>query len=137
MKLFRAVYLVPFLLLSVILPAVAAGCSSTATTTTTTSPAPGGAGGGALVRNDSIVTVKIVSLTPRNNGITDLSVTVLSTQNVDDLVNPVADKVGQTIDVWTDEDVSALKAGDTVNGRIQYAGDAVIGITYQLYSIGK
>jgi hypothetical protein len=136
MKLLHGARPVLFLLLAVlILGAAAAGCASPAATTTATTP--GSPGGGALVRNDSIDSVRIESISPRGNGITDLSVYLVSTQNVGDLVNPVADKVGQTLDVWTDEDVSALKTGDTVNARIQYAGDAVIGITYQLYSIGK
>ena len=126
------------LVMVILVLGAAAGCSSSpATTTTTTSPTPGGAGGGALVINDSIVSVRIESISPRGNGITDLSVTVISTENVGDKVNPVADKVGQKIDVWTDEDVSGFKTGDTLNGRIMYAGDAVIGITYRLYDIAR
>jgi hypothetical protein len=126
------------LLMAILVIGGAAGCSSSpATTTTTTSPTPGGAGGGALVINDSIVSVRIESISPRGDGITDLSVTVISTENVGDKVNPVADKVGLQINVWTDEDVSGFKAGDTVNGRIMYAGDAVIGITYRLYDIAR
>lgn len=124
-----------FLLLTLLVLGVVAGCSSSPATTT--SPTPGGAGGGALVINDSIVSVRIESVSPRGNGITDLSVTVISTENVSDKVNPVADKVGQKIDVWTDEDVSGFKAGDMVNGRIMYAGDAVIGITLRLYDIAR
>jgi len=131
MKRWYTTGLFPLLLLTLIILGAAAGCSST----TTTSPTPGGAGGGALVINDSIDSVRIESISPRGDGITDLSVTLISTQNVGDEVNPVADKVGQKIDVWTDEDVSVLKVGNTVNGRIQYAGDAVIGITLRLYDL--
>jgi hypothetical protein len=132
MKRISGGYLVPFLLLGIILLGAAAGCSSSTTTTTSAVP-----GGGALVRNDSIVTVRIASIGLNDSGLTDLSVYLVSTQDVGDLVNPVKDKVGQTFDVWTDEDVAALKVGETVNGRIEMAGDAIIGITYHLYDIGK
>ena len=133
----RALSAVPFLLLFIVFPVLAAGCSSSATTTTTTTTTTSSPPGGLVVRSDSNNEVRIESITPAENGITELSVYLVSTQNIGALENPVAGKVGQTIDVWTDEDVSALKVGDTVSGHIQFAGDAIIGITYQLFDIGK
>ena len=110
-----------------------AGCSSSTTTTMAVKP-----GSGAVINSDSLVTVKIVSITKQATGYPwKLDVLIQSTIDVNNLPNPVKDSVGKTVTVVTDENMSSFKVNDIVTGQIKYVGDVNIpgGISMYMYTI--
>jgi hypothetical protein len=94
--------------------------------------------GGAVVNSDSVVTVKIQSLSAQSTGYPwKLDVLVQSTQDVDSLVNPVKDSVGKAVTVFTDQDMKAYTVNDVVAAKIKYTGDVNIpgGIRLYMYDV--
>ena len=105
------------------------GCS-------TQTSGPGGVGT-TVIRSDSNITGEIKAIRHQSTGFPwEIDVLVLSSENVDDLPNPTADKVGQVITSRTDEDVSALQVGQKISAGVQYAGDVPKpGIILYIYDI--
>jgi hypothetical protein len=110
-------------------------CSGSTSSTTTTPTTTGG--GGALVNSDSIITGEIQTIHSQSTGYPwQISVRIASTQNVDDLPNPMADKVGQVVALQTDQDLSAFSMGQSITARVKYVGDVPKpGITLYIYEI--
>jgi hypothetical protein len=99
---------------------------------------PSKPGSGAVVNSDSVVTVKIQSITKQTEGYPwKLDVLIEYTQSVDNLPNPVVNSVGEVVTVMTDEDMASYKVNDVVLGRIKYVGDVNIpgGIRLYIYNI--
>lgn len=111
-------------------------CSGASTPKPTPTP-PSPPGGGAVVQSDSIITGEIKAIRQQATGYPwEMDVLIQSSQSVDSLPNPTKDKVGQVITAETDEDVSSLKAGQTVSARVKYIGDVPQpGISLYIYSI--
>ena len=125
-------------LAAVFLLAALVGCTGASTTTSSTTTTPTGTGpiGGTIIRSDSIVTAEITSPERDVNGV-EIDVRVISTQNVEDLPNPVADKVNQVVTVRIDGDISSFRVGDKITGHIKYSGDVEHGIFLQMSDITK
>ena len=118
---------------AMILVIIVLGASCTSATTTTTKP-----GSGAVVNSDSVVTATIQSITKQSTGYPwKLDVLIQSTIDVNNLPNPVKDSIGQTVTVFTDENMSTFKVGDVVTGQIKYVGDVNTssGISLYMYII--
>lgn len=109
------------------------GCSGTGSAATT--PSPGG--GGAVVQSDSVITGEIKAIREKTTGYPwEVDVLVRSSENVDSLVNPTKDKVGQVITAKTDEDMSTFRAGKAITARVKYVGDVPLpGISLYIYNI--
>jgi hypothetical protein len=97
-----------------LVPSIVASISITVTS---------GGGGGLVVNSDSIITGKIVAISSSANYAWQLTVQVLSSEDVDNLPNPTKDKVGQDIICYTNDNVSLLQAGETISAHVKYAGD--------------
>jgi hypothetical protein len=66
----------------------------------------------------------------------EVSVRIQSTENVNDLPNPVADKLGQIVTMKTDQDMSSFSAGQSITAKAKYVGDVPKpGITLYIYDI--
>jgi hypothetical protein len=106
-----------------------AGCS-------TESARPGGIGA-TVIQSNSIITGEIRAIRPQSTGYPwEIDVLVQSSENVDDLPNPTADKVGQVITARTDEDLGSLKTGQKITANVKYVGDVPKpGISLYIYDI--
>ena len=103
--------------------AVLSACAPKATSTTPTTTVPG-PGGGLVVNSDSVITGKIVAIRSESSGYPwQIDVQILTTQDVGTLPNPVKDKVGQTVTLRTDQDLSSFKSGQTIQAHVKYVGD--------------
>lgn len=109
----------------------------TITTTATATVTSNATGGGAVVNSDSIITGTIQAIRPQTTSYSwELDVLIQSAENVGDLPNPVADKVGQVVTVKTDEDMSSFKDNQAISARVKYTGDVPKpGITLYMYEI--
>ena len=117
-------------------------CSGTTTTsiikttppTTTSNTSPGN---GEVVNSDSIITGTIENILPQTSGYPwEINVRIASAQNVGDLPNPMADKVGQVVTLKTDQDLSSFAMGQSISARVKYVGDVPLpGITLYIYDI--
>jgi hypothetical protein len=107
-------------------------CSSPASPATTPSP-----GGGAVVQSDSVVTGEIKAIRPETSGYPwEVDVLVRTSEDVDSLVNPTKDKVGQVITARTDQDMSTFRVGQVITSRVKYVGDVPRpGISLYIYNI--
>ncbi len=116
--------------------ALLSACAPKAQTTTPTTTAPG-PGGGLVVNSDSIITGKIVAIRSENTGYPwQIDVQILTEQDVGTLPNPVKDNVGQTVTLRTDQDLSSLKVGQTIQAHVKYVGDVPKpGIVLYIYDI--
>jgi hypothetical protein len=113
-------------------------CSGTTTTSIIkTTPPTTSPGNGEVINSDSIITGEIQTMIKQSTGYPwQVSVRIASTQNVDDLPNPVADKVGQIVTMQTDQDLSAFVLGQSITARAKYVGDVPKpGITLYIYDI--
>ncbi len=106
-----------------------AGCS-------TESARPGGIGA-TVIQSNSLITGEIRAIRPQSAGYPwEIDVLVQSSENVDDLPNPTADKVGQVITARTDQDLSLLKIGQKISANVKYVGDVPKpGISLYIYDI--
>jgi hypothetical protein len=106
-----------------------AGCSAETTR-------PGGVGA-TVIQSDSIITGEIRAIRPKSTGYPwEMDVLVQSSENVENLPNPTADKVEQVITVRTDEDLSSLKVGQKISANVKYVGDVPKpGISLYIYNI--
>ncbi len=103
--------------------ALLSACSPKAQTTTPITTAPG-PGGGAVVNSDSFITGKIVAIRSESTGYPwQIDLQILTTQDVGTLPNPVKDKIGQTVTLRTDQDLSSFKVGQTIQAHVKYVGD--------------
>jgi hypothetical protein len=118
-----------FLLLSVVACVLLLGCSSKASTT---SP-----GGGEVVLSDSIIVGEIRAVRAQSTGYPwEIDILIVNSENVDDLVNPTKDKVGQVVTVKTDQDMTGFTVGQSISARIKYVGDVPKpGIVLYIYDI--
>lgn len=104
----------------------------------TPTPTPGKPGSGAVINSDSVVTLKIQSISKQSTGYPwKLDVLVQDSQDVGTLPNPVKDSVNKVITVVTDQDMTAFKTNDVVKAKIKYVGDVNIasGISLHLYNV--
>ncbi len=105
------------------LAAVLSACAPKATSTTPTTTVPGPAGG-LVVNSDSMITGTIVAIRSEPTGYPwQIDVQILTTQDVGTLPNPVKDKVGQTVTLRTDQDLSSFKVGQAIQAHVKYVGD--------------
>ncbi len=93
--------------------------------------------GGLVINSDSIITGTIVSINSSADAYPwQLDVMITSSQDVNNLPNPTKDKIGQTITCYTDENISALQVGQTINAHVKYTGDVPTpGIALYIYNI--
>lgn len=109
--------------------------------TTTSTPAPTttptGPGGGAVINSDSVITGKINAIRPQTSGYPwEVDVLIQTSQNVGDLPNPTADKVGQIVTLKTDQDLTSFRADEEISAKVKYTGDVPKpGITPYIYDI--
>ena len=110
------------------------GCSGKTSTTT-----PGGPGGGAVINSESVITATIKAINKQTTGYPwSVDIMVKTSQDVGTLPNPVADKIGIVVNVKTDVDMSAFKAGDNIHAHVKYVGDVPKpGISLYLFDITK
>jgi hypothetical protein len=106
-----------------------AGCS-------TESSRPGGIGA-TVIQSDSIITGEIRAIRAQSTGYPwEIDILVQSSENVENLPNPTADKVGLVITARTDEDLSSLKVGQKITANVKYVGDVPKpGISLYIYDI--
>jgi hypothetical protein len=123
------VFIAGMLLVLLTFSACSGGSSSTATTS---SP-----GNGAVVNSDSIITGTIESIRAQATGYPwEIDVRIASSQNVGDLPNPTADKVGQVVTMKTDENIGSFTTGQSITAKVKYVGDVPKpGITLYIYNI--
>jgi hypothetical protein len=102
------------------------------TTTPSTSP-----GGGSIINSDSIITGTIENIRSQATGYPwEIDVRIASSQNVGDLPNPTADKVGQVVTMKTDENIGSFTIGQSITAKVKYVGDVPKpGITLYIYDI--
>jgi hypothetical protein len=106
------------------LPFVAGACSNNTATTSTTATKPVS---GAVVNSDSIVTAQIQSIQKQSSGNSwQLNVVINSSLDVGSLPNPTKSSIGNTVTVFTDQDMSGFKVGDNITGHVKYGGDVNI-----------
>jgi hypothetical protein len=101
-------------------------------------PTPGKPGSGAVINSDSVVRVKIQSISKQSTGYSwKLDVLIQDSQEVGTLPNPVKDSVNKVVAVVTDQDMTAFKTNDVVKAKIKYVGDVNIasGISLYLYNV--
>lgn len=97
---------------------------------------PTGSVAGSLIQTDGIITgeIKVIkSMTTSYSWAID--VLIKTSQNVGDLQNPVADKVGQVVRFRTDENADSLKVGQTINAHVKLTRGVELGTTLYIYSI--
>jgi hypothetical protein len=125
----RKTYLKILVGLIIILAATVAACTSGGPSSpVASSPAPSASairpGGGAVIQSDSVITGKIAAVRRQSSGYPwEIDVTIQNSVDVGNLPNPTKDKVGQTITVKADEDLSSLKAGQVITAHVKYVGD--------------
>ncbi len=100
-----------------LLLALAAGCSAQAAT-------PTGPGGTLVVNSQSIITAKIIEIESNSTGYPwRVDIQVLSSQDVENLPNPVKDMVGLAVITYTDQNVNDLRVGQSISAHVKLAGD--------------
>jgi hypothetical protein len=97
---------------------------------------PGGVGT-TVVNSDSFINGEIKAIRQKSTGFQfEIDVLIQTTQDVNNLPNPVKDKVGQVVTVQTDENVAPFKAGQKITANIKYVGDVPKpGIILYMYDI--
>jgi hypothetical protein len=130
------VFIAGMLLVLLTFTACSGGTTTTTITTTITTTTTAG-GGGAVINSDCILTGTIENISAQTTGYPwEINVRIATTQNVDDLPNPVADKVGQVVTMKTDENISSFKVGQSISAKAKYVGDVPKpGITLYIYNI--
>ena len=99
-------------LICVLLVVLTACASPSPVPTPTQTSTPPGGGGGLVIRSDSNITGEIKAISRQTTGYPwKMDVLILSSDNVESLPNPTADKVGEVITAETDEDLSSFKVG--------------------------
>ena len=78
----------------------------------------------SVAPNEGLVSAEIMSIEPSSviGAPSLLLVRIISSQDVGDLTNFTRDKIGQSIDLHTKEDVGALKPGHLIQARVRSAG---------------
>jgi len=73
--------------------------------------------------NNSIVTAKIkkISKSPANRN--SMELLILSSEDAGQMTNFTRDKVGDTLIVFTTDDVSMIKPDETIQAEIRFKGD--------------
>ena len=124
--------LLSFVLAVTIIMGTFVSCTKTSTISTTTlAPL-----GGSLVQSDSIITGDIQAIKSMATGYPwEIDVLVKSSQDVDTLVNPTSDKVGQIVQFRTDENTEGLKVGQSITAHVKLTGDVIVGTTLYIYDI--
>jgi hypothetical protein len=96
---------------------VCACAQQTAVSSTTTPFVP-------VVKNDSIVTAKIVSVQDGDGDLPwVLTIQLRSSQDVSGYANYTASKIGQTLIVRCMEDASRLQTGEIITAHLRFEGD--------------
>jgi hypothetical protein len=96
---------------------VCACAQKTAVNSTTTSFAP-------VVKNDSIVTAKILSVQDGDGDLPwVLTIQIRTSQDVSGYPNYTASKIGQTVIVRCTEDASHLQTGEIITAHLRFEGD--------------
>jgi hypothetical protein len=93
---------------------------------------------GLVVNSDSIVSaeIKAIRVGSSSSFPWDLDVLIIKADNVDDLTNPVADKMGQVVTAKTDQDMSDFRTSEMISARIKLVGDVPTpGIDLYIYDI--
>jgi hypothetical protein len=119
------------LLILAVLAGAFGGCTSVPSSSTATT----GPGGGTIVHNDSFVECQIKAFGNTASSLTEVDVLIISSQDVDGLVNETADKVNQVITVRTDEKLSSYVVDERITAHIQLAGDVERGTYLYMYDI--
>jgi hypothetical protein len=115
------------------LASTAIACNNPTPTPTPTKP-----GGGAIINSDSVVTVKIQSISKQSTAYPwKMDVLIQDSQDVGTLPNPVKDSLNKVITVVTDQDMTTFKTNDVVKAKIKYVGDVniVSGISLYIYNV--
>ena len=112
-----------------LLLALAAGCTAKAATTAI--------GGTLVVNSQSIITARIMEIESNPTGYPwRIDIQLLSSQDVDNLPNPVKNQVGLAIITHTDQSVNDLRAGQSISAHVKLTGDVPQpGITLYIYDI--
>jgi hypothetical protein len=121
------------IVLSLVLMTTMIACNNTTTTQPPVKP-----GGGAVINSDSVVTVKIQSISKQTTGYPwKLEVLIQNSQDVGTLSNPVKDSLNKVVNVVTDQEMTSFKPNDVVTAKIKYVGDVNIasGISLYMYNI--
>lgn len=84
---------------------------------------PGGFPPPPIVDNNSLVVGEIKAVSSVSTGYWELEILVRSVGNVDNLPNPVSDKVGQVITCRTNEDANNLKVAQVITANVKLSGD--------------
>jgi hypothetical protein len=107
-----------------------AGCRAAAPSP---SPTPGG---GAVIRSDSVVTGQITALKAQAAGYPwEVSLRLVSSEDVDGLPNPTKDSVGEVITAQTDETLASFQVGEAITANVKLSGDVEHGIILYIFNI--
>jgi hypothetical protein len=81
--------------------------------------------------NDSIITAKVISVQPAPGTYPwELTIQIEQSLDVPGFVNRTGDKIGQQINVLTNENVSAIKAGQKITAHLKLQADEKGGTYY-------
>jgi len=128
MKLKKGYVIALVLALTVIATGVVS-CKKAATT-------PPGPNTGSLIQTDGIITGEIKVIKSMPTGYPwQFDVLIQTSQNVGDLKNPVADKVGQVVQFGTDEQIELFKVGQIITAHVKLTGDVEVGTHLYIYNI--
>lgn len=125
-------YVTVLLVLSLLLIALVA-CKSEPAPMPTPNPGPSG---GTIVRSDSVITGEIKAIRRMSSSYPwEVDILVQDSQNVDSLVNPTKDKVGEVITTVTDQDMKPFNGGQVITAHVKLTGDVEHGISLYIYDI--
>jgi hypothetical protein len=81
--------------------------------------------------NDSIVTAKVISIDPVPGSYPwQLTIQIEQSLDVPGFVNRTSDKIGQQITALTNENLSAIKAGQKITAHVKFQADEKGGTYY-------
>ena len=73
--------------------------------------------------NNSLVTAIVKKLIENRTGSNSLELLILSSEDMGQTVNFTRDKVGESIQVFSNEDFSSLRNDETIMAEIRFKGD--------------
>ncbi len=118
-----------WLLVTTLLVLLAAGCTAKAATTTP--------GGSLVVNSQATITATIIEIESNPTGYPwRIEMQLISAQDVDNLPNPVKTQAGLAVIAYTDQNVDALREGQSISAHVKLTGDVPKpGITLYIYDI--
>ena len=91
--------------------------------------------GAPIVDNRATIRGEVNKVTKLATGGWQVEVLLQQVNNVSELPNPVSDKLGQVVNLRTDEDTGNLKTGQVITGTVRLTGDVERGVYLYLSDI--